>query len=84
MQVDDLGAGLLQAQHLGVGAHREDMEHAHLERGELVEQLLDCWRDQSAFGPTIHVLFLPHRRTTRKVRVFIDYLKAHLQAEGLG
>lgn len=56
----------------------------YLQRGELVEQLPDCWRDQSAFGPTVHVLYLPHRRTTRKVRVFIEYLKAHLQAEGLG
>ncbi|MDF3935582.1 LysR family transcriptional regulator [Pseudomonas citronellolis] len=57
---------------------------AYLERGELVEQLPDCWRDQSAFGPTIHVLFLPHRRNTRKVRVFIEMLRAHLREKGLG
>lgn len=56
----------------------------YLERGELVEQMPDCWRDQSAFGPWIHVLYLPHRRNTRKVRAFLDYLKGHLQARGLG
>ncbi|WP_069865423.1 LysR family transcriptional regulator [Pseudomonas citronellolis] len=56
----------------------------YLACGELVEQLPDCWRDQSAFGATIHVMFLPHRRNTRKVRVFIEALKAHLRAQGLG
>lgn len=56
----------------------------YLARGELVEQLPDCWRDQSAFGPWIHVLYLPHRRNTRKVRAFLDDLKGHLQAQGLG
>ncbi|UVM20031.1 LysR family transcriptional regulator [Pseudomonas wadenswilerensis] len=51
----------------------------YLERGELVELMAGLWRAQSAFGPWVHVLYLPHRRNTRKVRVFIDALKAYLQ-----
>ncbi|WP_207888271.1 LysR family transcriptional regulator [Pseudomonas sp. 30_B] len=55
----------------------------YLASGELVELLPDCWRDQSAFGPWVHVLYLPHRRSTRKVRVFIEYLREHLLGKGL-
>ncbi|MCW3478639.1 LysR family transcriptional regulator [Neisseriaceae bacterium JH1-16] len=56
----------------------------YLERGELVEVMVDHWRLQSAFGPWVHVLYLPHRRSTRKVRVFIDELKEYLLERGLG
>ncbi|WP_263263056.1 LysR family transcriptional regulator [Pseudomonas sp. RIT-PI-S] len=55
----------------------------YLDRGELVELAPGNWRDDSAFGPAIHVMFLPHRRNTRKVKVFIDVLKAHFRAQGL-
>lgn len=55
----------------------------YLARGELVELMDGQWRVQSAFGPWVHVLYLPHRRNTRKVRVFIDYLRQHLQGCGL-
>lgn len=55
----------------------------YLARGQLIEQLPECWRDPSAFGATVHVLYLPHRRHTRKVKVFIDVLKRHLQQQGL-
>ena len=49
----------------------------YLERGELVEVMPDYWREPSAFGPWIHLLYLPHRRNTRKVKVFIEYLKKY-------
>ncbi|MNP49437.1 HTH-type transcriptional regulator DmlR [compost metagenome] len=55
----------------------------YLARGELVELMAGQWRVQSAFGPWVHVLYLPHRRNTRKVRVFIDYLRQHLQERRL-
>lgn len=56
----------------------------YLARGELVEVALGTWRMQSGFGPLVHVLYLPHRRSSRKVRVFIDYLKTRLQEEAIG
>nr|WP_218583927.1 LysR family transcriptional regulator [Pseudomonas akapageensis] len=51
----------------------------YLARGELVELMPEYWREPSAFGPWIHVLYLAHRRSMRKVKVFIEYLKAHWQ-----
>ncbi|SCK25598.1 LysR family transcriptional regulator [Vogesella sp. LIG4] len=51
----------------------------YLRRGELMEVMVGQWRLQSAFGPWVHVLYLPHRRSTRKVREFIDILKRYLQ-----
>lgn len=50
---------------------------AYLARGELVEVMPEYWREPSAFGPWIYVLYLAHRRSTRKVKVFIEFLKAH-------
>ncbi|MBF5013168.1 LysR family transcriptional regulator [Burkholderia pseudomultivorans] len=55
----------------------------HLAQGDLVEVPTELSRETSAFGPWIHVLFLPHRRHTRKVRVFIQFLREQLQALGL-
>ncbi|MCY1366257.1 HTH-type transcriptional regulator DmlR [compost metagenome] len=51
----------------------------YLARGELVELMPQYWREPSAFGPWVYVLYLAHRRNTRKVKVFIQYLKAHWQ-----
>ncbi|VWD40771.1 LysR family transcriptional regulator [Burkholderia lata] len=55
----------------------------YLAQGDLVEVRTDLSRETSAFGPWIHVLFLPHRRHTRKVRVFIQFLREQLLALGL-
>ena len=52
----------------------------YLARGELVELMPEYWREPSAFGPWIYVLYQAHRRNTRKVKVFIDFLTAHWQA----
>lgn len=51
----------------------------YLARGELVELMPEYWREPGAFGPWIYVLYLAHRRSTRKVRVFIEYLKDYWQ-----
>jgi DNA-binding transcriptional LysR family regulator len=53
----------------------------YLARGELVELMPQYWREPSAFGPWVYVLYLAHRRNTRKVKVFIQYLKAHWQEQ---
>ncbi|MFC3627137.1 LysR family transcriptional regulator [Vogesella amnigena] len=55
----------------------------YLQRGELVELMAGDWQLQSAFGPRVYLLYLPHRRSTRKVKVFIDILRACLQEHGL-
>ncbi|WP_179404505.1 LysR family transcriptional regulator [Burkholderia guangdongensis] len=55
----------------------------YLARGELVEIKAELMREESALGPWIHVLYLPHRRSTRKVRVFIQYLREYLLTLGL-
>ncbi|MHC8299797.1 LysR family transcriptional regulator [Pseudomonas sp. ZS1P83] len=51
----------------------------YLARGELVQLLPEYWREPSTFGPWIYVLYLAHRRNTRKVKMFIEYLKEHWQ-----
>jgi len=53
----------------------------YLARGELVDLMPQYWREPGAFGPWIYVLYLAHRRNTRKVKVFIEYLKAHWQQQ---
>lgn len=55
----------------------------YLARGELVELMPDYWREPSAFGPLIYVLYLTHRRNTRKVKAFIQCLKSYLDEKGL-
>lgn len=46
---------------------------------ELVELMPEYWRGPSAFGPWIYVLYLAHRRITRKVKRFIEHLKGRLE-----
>lgn len=48
-------------------------------RGERVEVMPECWREPSGFGPMVYVLYLTHRRNTRKVKRFIEYLAAFLR-----
>ncbi|MCY1461473.1 hypothetical protein D9M71_791360 [compost metagenome] len=48
-----------------------------------MEVMPDYWRALSAFGPWVHVLYLPHRRNTRKVQAFIALLHEHLRGQGL-
>ena len=55
----------------------------YLAKGQLVEVLPDYWRALSAFGPWVHVLYLPHRRNTRKVQAFIALLHEQLRSQGL-
>jgi DNA-binding transcriptional LysR family regulator len=54
----------------------------YLARGELVEVMPEYWREPSAFGPWIYLLYLAHRRNTRKVKVFIEFLKEHWREGG--
>lgn len=53
----------------------------YLANGQLVEVMPDYWRALSAFGPWVHVLYLPHRRNTRKVQAFIALLHEHLHGQ---
>jgi len=55
----------------------------YLARGELVEVMVGQWRLPSAFGPWVHMLYLQHRRNTRKVQAFIDRLKGYLSEQEL-
>ncbi|WP_375738899.1 LysR family transcriptional regulator [Pseudomonas boanensis] len=56
----------------------------YLVRGELVRLLPEYLLEPDAFGPWVHVLYLAHRRRTRKVRVFIEMLEAHLREREIG
>ena len=55
----------------------------YLQRGDLVQVTANPWQLKSAFGPLVHVLYLPHRRNTKKVKVFIDTLKTYIEECGL-
>ncbi len=55
----------------------------YLERGELVRLLPEYFLEPDAFGPWVHVLYLAHRRRTRKVRVFIEMLEGYLREKGI-
>lgn len=55
----------------------------YLERGELVQLLPEYHLEPDGFGPWVHVLYLAHRRRTRKVRVFIEMLEGYLQERGI-
>ncbi len=54
-----------------------------LGEGRLVRLLGDYHFDPGPFGPSIHVLYPGHRRNTRKVRAFLEHLRASLQRQGL-
>jgi len=49
----------------------------YLQSGQLQEVMPGYWNRASNLGPWIHLLYLPHHRDTRKVKVFIEYLQAH-------
>lgn len=54
-----------------------------LASGQLVQVLADYQLEPDAFGPQILALYPSHRRATRKVQVFIDFIAAFLQARQL-
>ncbi len=56
----------------------------YLASGQLVQLLPEYWLEPDAFGPWVHVLYLAHRRSTRKVKAFIECLENHLHARGIG
>jgi DNA-binding transcriptional LysR family regulator len=55
----------------------------YLARGELVRLLPEYLLEPDAFGPWVHILYLAHRRRTRKVRAFIEMLEEHLRERGI-
>ena len=54
-----------------------------LASGQLVQLLADYPLEPDAFGPQILALYPSHRRATRKVQVFIDFIAEFLQARQL-
>lgn len=56
----------------------------YLESGQLRQLIAEYDFDPDAFGPLILAVYPSHRRATRKVQAFIDYLAAFLSARGLG
>lgn len=56
----------------------------YLASGQLVHVMPEYEMEPDAFGPWVHVLYLAHRRRTRKVRVFIEMLEAYLRERGIG
>jgi DNA-binding transcriptional LysR family regulator len=56
----------------------------YLESGQLLQLIPEYDFDPDAFGPLILAVYPSHRRATRKVQAFIDYLAAFLAARGLG
>ena len=54
-----------------------------LASGQLVQLLADYQLQPDAFGPQILALYPSHRRATRKVQVFIDFIAAFLQTRQL-
>ncbi|MFC4864959.1 LysR family transcriptional regulator [Pseudomonas sp. MAHUQ-62] len=55
----------------------------YLASGQLVRVMSDYELEPDAFGPWVHVLYLAHRRRTRKVRVFIEMVEACLRERGI-
>ncbi|MDH4565641.1 LysR family transcriptional regulator [Pseudomonas sp. BN414] len=55
----------------------------YLASGQVVRVMADYELEPDAFGPWVHVLYLAHRRRTRKVRVFIEMLEACLREKGI-
>ena len=56
----------------------------YLDSGQLVQVMDEYDFDPDAFGPLILAVYPSHRRATRKVQAYIDYLAAFLDARGLG
>ena len=55
----------------------------YLASGQLVQVMPEYLLEPDAFGPWVHVLYLAHRRRTRKVRVFIDMLEECMREKGI-
>ncbi len=55
----------------------------YLASGQLVQLLGEYRLEPDALGPWVHALYLSHRRSTHKVRAFIEHLSAFLGARGL-
>jgi DNA-binding transcriptional LysR family regulator len=54
-----------------------------LASGQLVQLLADYQLEPDAFGPQILALYPSHRRATRKVQVFIEFISEFLHARQL-
>ncbi|MCY1543718.1 LysR substrate binding domain protein [compost metagenome] len=55
----------------------------YLASGQLVRVMPEYLLEPDAFGPWVHVLYLAHRRRTRKVRVFIEILEEYMREKGI-
>ncbi|MDH4554848.1 LysR family transcriptional regulator [Pseudomonas sp. BN417] len=55
----------------------------YLASGQLVRVMPEYLLEPDAFGPWVHVLYLAHRRRTRKVRVFIEMLEGYMREKGI-
>ena len=55
----------------------------YLASGQLVQVMPEYLLEPDAFGPWVHVLYLAHRRRTRKVRVFIEMLEEYMREKGI-
>lgn len=71
---------------LGAGLHACPLWSVkpYLESGQLQQLIADHDFDPDAFGPLILAVYPSHRRATRKVQTFIDYLATFLAERGLG
>ncbi|MEO6920673.1 MAG: LysR family transcriptional regulator [Collimonas sp.] len=67
-------------QHLGIGCLPYFTARSALEQG-LVKALLSDWEFVSAYQGTAYIQYLPTRYLAPKMRVFIDYLAQHLEAD---
>lgn len=56
----------------------------YLASGQLLRVMPEYLLEPDVFGPWVHVLYLSHRRRTRKVRAFIDMLEGYMQERGIG
>ncbi|WP_372875111.1 LysR family transcriptional regulator [Pseudomonas sp.] len=56
----------------------------YLETGQLLRLMAEYDFDPDAFGPLILAVYPSHRRATRKVQAFIDYLAAFCDRCGFG
>ena len=54
-----------------------------LTSGRLVQVLPDYQVAPDAFGPLILAMYPSHRRATRKVQAFIEFIEAYLRARQL-
>ncbi|MDM8349032.1 LysR family transcriptional regulator [Pseudomonas sp. sp1636] len=71
---------------LGVGLHACPLwsVQPYLETGQLLQMMTEYDFDPDAFGPLILAVYPSHRRATRKVQTFIDYLAAFFDRRGFG